>query len=155
MLEFKLTETFSMQADEFINEIFIAENWSKFKGYGILPGVKHVVITNENKSKIGTKFNVTNTDGSKHVETVVEYIPNKLLVLKFSDFTKPLSNYASHFIEIYKFDNVEDKTHLERTFQMYTLNISGKIILYLMKYFMKKAIRKHLDGIVFEEKNRN
>lgn len=155
MIEFKITGNFKMQADEFINEIFVAENWSEFKGYGILPGVKHVEIRDYSKSKVGTKFNVTNTDNSRHIETVVEYIPNKLLVLKFSDFTKPLSNYVSHFIETYKFDRVKNKTHLERTFQMYPLNVSGKIMLYMIKYFMKKAIRKHMDGIILKDNNRN
>ncbi|MEE9429493.1 MAG: hypothetical protein V3V16_00530 [Melioribacteraceae bacterium] len=152
MIEFELTESFIMQPEEFIDNIFDESSWLDYEGYGFLPGIKNVDISNYSKDRIGTKFHLTNTDGSKHVESVIEYIPGELLVLEFSEFKKPLKNLASHFIETFHFERVGDRTNLVRTFQIFPSNVIGTVLLSVISIFLKKAIRKHLDKIVVKEK---
>ncbi len=131
-------------AEKNCDQIFDVSNWTGFQGYGPLPGIKDVVKVSPDEGKIGTRFEVTNSDGSHHVETVVEYESGKLLRLRMDSFSPPLSKLADHFIETWSFSGKGSNTQVARSFELYPKNTAGRIALSMISYFFQKAVQKHL-----------
>lgn len=152
MIEFQLSKKLSMIPEDICDEIFDVSHWPEFKGYGPLPGIATARRSNYSEARIGTRFEVTNRDGSCHVETVIEYVPGKKLVLRFDEFSKPLAFFASHFIETYRFDRVRNATNVDRSFQLFPRNIAGRMLLSIVSIFLKKAVRNHLEQLAPLEK---
>ena len=65
-----------------------------------------------------TRIWVTNTDGSSHVEEIVEWEPDRRLRLAMRDFT-PLSRLATGFGETCEFERHDGGTRVVRSFRMY------------------------------------
>lgn len=133
----------SRSSEEICNTLLDTERWSDFGGYSILPGIKHAHFEIRTPEVVGSKINVQNTDGSAHVEEIVEWDPAKKVVLKFQAFTPPLKNIASHFIETWEFERVNDETHMKRNMSMYPYNLFGWLILLPISSLMKKAFEQN------------
>ena len=148
MIEFSLSEEFSMSPESFCDEIFDVSKWSDFKGYGPIPGIRSVERKNYSESRIGTRFEIINTDDSNHVETVTDYQHGKLITLYYDGFSKPLDGLASHFTETFQFEKHGSTTHVKRTFQLFPKNFIGKIMLSITTIFLKRAVKKHFEKLV-------
>ena len=134
-------------AEEICDQIFDVSNWRGFQGYGPIPGIKDVVKVSPGGDRLGTRFEVTNKDGSSHAETVVDYTPGKLLRLRMDSFSPPLNRLADHFIESWSFDGGSKNTQVVRSFELYPKNPVGRIGLSLISYFFKKSIQRHLTSM--------
>ena len=152
MIQFKVTGKTLLTPEEIVNGMFNVSNWTSFKGKGPVPGIKEVDIVARDKSIIDTVFKVKNSDGSHHEETIIDYAPNNYLVMKLHKFSSPLNKFASHFKEIWTYNRQNNRTHFERTFELYPKNFPGSVLLRFIAYFFKKAVEDH-SKIIANEKS--
>lgn len=80
-----------------------------------------------------------NTDGSSHVEEILEWDPDRKVVLKFQEFDSLLKFLASHFIEIWEFHSTSHGTMIARSMLLYPRNFLGWVCLFPISRLMKKA----------------
>ena len=144
MIEFSIVVKTDRPGSEIFNAIFDISNWNSFVGWGPIPGIKKVEFTQSDDSRVGSLFQVENTDGSTHHETVVEYIPDQKLVMKMDHFSAPLNKLASHFIEKWEFDG----TCLSRSFELHPKNKIGSLLLRPVGMMLKRAIVIHTKDIL-------
>ena len=132
-IEIKVIGKVKKSSEEICSLFLNTERWSDFKGYSILPGIKAAEFT----------VKVQNTDGSSHVEEIIEWDIKNRIALKFQDFSAPLNKFATYFIEVWKFNAFENGTKIERSMTMYPKGFLGWIILLPISQLMKKAFEKH------------
>ncbi|HNB41395.1 MAG TPA: hypothetical protein PLG52_07835 [Anaerolineales bacterium] len=133
----------SKSSEEICAALLDTERWSDFGGYSILPGIKHAHFEIRTPEVLGSRIIVQNTDGSAHIEEIVEWDPAKKVILKFQAFTPPLKNIASHFIETWEFERINTETHTKRSMSMYPNHLFGWLILLPISRLMKKAFEQN------------
>ena len=77
-ITFSCTETLPLAPGDIAGQILDLDKWTAFTGYGVLPGIKAAVFAVRTPGVVGTRIRVTNTDGSSHVEEVVEWHLDRL-----------------------------------------------------------------------------
>lgn len=132
---------------EIAKEILDLSNWVNFKGYGPLPGIASAKFEVQTPEIVGTRIRVHNTDGSQHIEEIVEWNPESTLALRMQEFSPPLSKLATHIDETWEFETLENGTHVKRRFQMHARNAVTIPILWLMSMFLERAVDKHLKQL--------
>lgn len=147
MIRFTVTTTLRLTPGEICDRIFDVSNWESFTGCGPIPGIRKATTDGLTEARVGTRFNVTNTDGSAHRETVTEYVEGKTLTLRMDGFTPPLSRIASHFEERWAFAADGDRTRVSRSFELRPKSWIGHIPLRLAAFFLKRAVRAHLKDM--------
>lgn len=148
MIGFSVSASFPNSADEVCDQIFDVSTWQSFAGYGPIPGIAEAILVSLDDQRLGTRFEVTNVDGSKHVETVIEYVPQQKLRLRMDSFTSPLGKLADHFVESWEFREDGGETRVERSFELYPRNFAGRIILTMISWILRTAVQKHLESMV-------
>src|SRR5476651_296849 len=96
-ISFSCAETLDISSHEIAEQILDLANWPDFKGYGFLPGIKVAEFEVKTPEIVGSRFRVTSTDGSSHVEEIVEWHPDCRLRLQFKEFSPPLARLAIGF----------------------------------------------------------
>jgi hypothetical protein len=146
------TESLSRPAVEIAASILSLANWLDFKGYGFLPGIKTAVFERQTPEIVGTRIRVTNTDGSSHVEEIVEWNPEHSVRLGLDEFSPPLSRLATKFIESWAFRQAEGETTVTRSFELYPKSLLARPALWLISALLKQAITRHLRQMRHLEK---
>jgi hypothetical protein len=154
MITFAITTNSSVSPAEICEGIFDVEKWTGFTGYGPLPGIRKVTKSSRQGAHVGTVFNVENTDGSKHTETVQAFDSGKRLVMKMDGFSSPLSRMTTHFIERWDFAGGDPNCHITRTFELYPKSTFATIPLWLISRLLKKAVERHTRQITNPERVR-
>src|SRR4051812_40088620 len=144
-ITFSCTETLSLAPEDIARQILDIANWSDFTGYGVLPGVKAAEFEVRTPGVVGTRIRVTNTDGSGHVEEVIEWEPDRRLRLDMKDFSPPLSRLATRFEETWEFERLDNGTRAVRSFKLYAKSGFTRPVLWLISVFLKRAIARHLS----------
>src|SRR5262249_38941925 len=116
---FSCTETLPLAPDDIARQILDLANWTDFKGYGVLPGIKAAEFEVRTPGVVGTRIRVTNTDGSSHVEEIVEWQPDRRLRLHMQDISAPLSRLTTGFDETWEFEQMESATRVIRSFAIH------------------------------------
>ena len=62
---------------------------------------------------------MTDTDGSSHVEEIVEWEPTGDIRLRMGEFSPPLSRLATGFDETFEFERAGEQTRVVRRFVMH------------------------------------
>lgn len=119
------------------------ENWTDFRGYGPLPGIREARFRVRTPDVVGTEIAVTNTDGSGHVEQITEWLGPDI-VMRFDEFTAPLSRFAAHFIERWAFTPAPGGTSVVRSFELHPRTWWGGLLLRLIAPLMRRAVDRHL-----------
>lgn len=143
-ITFTCTETISRAPEDIARQILDLAKWTVFKGYGVLPGIKAAEFEVRTPGVIGTRIKVTNTDGSSHVEEIVEWQPDSRLRLDMKDFSPPLSRLASGFVETWEFERLDNGTRVFRSFEMHPKSAFSRPLLWLISFLLKRAIARHL-----------
>jgi hypothetical protein len=143
-IRFSCEDTLDISSQEIAQHILDVTNWPDFKGYGFLPGIKAAEFELRTPEIVGTRIRVTNTDGSGHVEEVVEWHPDRTLTLHFEDLSPPVSRLATRFEETWTFEPVGNGTKVIRSFRLYAKSVLSWPMLWLISIFLKKAIARHL-----------
>ncbi len=138
------TETLPLAPEDIARQILDLANWTAFTGYGVLPGIKAAEFEVRTPGVVGTRIRVTNTDGSSHVEEVVEWEPDRRLRLDMKDFSPPLSRLATGFEEVWEFERLDGGTRVTRSFMLYPKTALTRPVLWLISVLLKRAIARHL-----------
>jgi hypothetical protein len=142
---FSCEETLALPPDVIAQQILDIANWPEFKGYTIIPGIKSAEFEVRTPGIVGSKIRVTNTDGSHHLEEIVEWQPERGLKMLMTEFSNPLARLASHFEETWDFKRIGNETHVTRTFQLHAKTAWSRPLLWLISFVLKKAIARHLQ----------
>jgi hypothetical protein len=143
-ITFACAETLKLAPEEIAGQILDIGNWTEFKGYGFLPGIKAAEFKTRTPGVVGSCIRVTNTDGSRHVEEIVEWQPDRRLRLDMKDFSPPLSRLATCFTETWEFERLGDSTRVTRSVEMHAKSALAWPVLWLMSLLLKRAIARHL-----------
>lgn len=126
---------------EFLN----VDRWSEFAGYSILPGIKRAVFEQRIPSIVGSRIRVNNTDGSSHIEEIVEWNEGEKVCMKFQEFSTPLNKIAEYFLEEWRFEQTNIGTKAIRKMKMYPKGIAGWMLLLTpISLLMKKAFERQV-----------
>ena len=121
--------------------------WPEFTGYSILPGIKSARFEVRTPNIVGSRIKVQNTDGSSHVEEIVEWDVVNRVALKFQEFQPPLKHLATHFLETWRFEKSANGTDVSRSMAMYPKGWLGWLMLLPISYLMKKAFERNLSQL--------
>ena len=94
-ITFTCHATLEITPEEIAQQILDVTKWLDFKGYGPLPGIRAAEFEVRTPEIVGSRIQVTNTDGSKHVEEIVEWQPAQRIQLQMKDFSAPLSRLST------------------------------------------------------------
>ena len=143
-ITFSCEETLSITPHEIARQILDVSRWPEFKGYAFIPGVKEAEFEVRMPDVVGSRIRVTNTDGSNHVEEIVEWQPDERLTLLMKDFSPPLSHLAACFEETLAFVRDHETTKVIRSFKLHAKSPLARVILWIISWFLKRAIARHL-----------
>lgn len=143
-ITFSCRQRVNLSATEIAGRILDLANWPGFQGYAVLPGIKAAEFVVRTPDIVGSRIRVTNTDGSSHVEEIVEWQPEHRLRLHLQDFSPPLSCLATRFEEWWEFESLDHGTTVTRSFAMHARSAFTWPLLWLLSCLLKRAITRHL-----------
>jgi hypothetical protein len=141
------TKTSRLTGEQIGEQILNLQNWPAFAGYGPLPGIAEARFETRTPDVIGTRIRVRNCDGSTHVEEIIEWKPAERIMLEMTEFSRPVSLFASRFIERWQFKRSEGQTAIRRSMELQHKSIFGWIVLGVISRFLKGAIDRHLQQV--------
>ena len=143
-ITFSCEQTLALASEEIARQILDVTKWPDFHGYWPIPGIKAAEFAVRTSEIVGSRIRVTNTDGSKHVEEIVEWQPDHRLQMHMKEFSAPLSRLATRIEETWEFERVGNETKVTRTFQMHAKYAPAWPFLLGISILLKKAIARHL-----------
>jgi hypothetical protein len=143
-ITFACEETLPLAPEDIARLMLDLANWTTFKGYAILPGIRAAEFEVRTPGVVGSRVRVTNTDGSSHVEEIVEWQPGWRLKLRMDCFSPPLSRLATHFDETWEFRRVGDATRVTRSFELHPRSAPARPLLWVISLLLKRAVGRHL-----------
>lgn len=148
---FEVKKAISSPPEKICEKVLDVANWSDFDGYGILPGIEKAEFEKRTKAIDGSRIRVTNSDGSEHIEDIIEWDLGKRLGMKMHEFPTTLSYIATHFIEDWNFEESSDnETLIIRKFELYPTSFLTRPVLRQISSLLRKGVEKHLDQIAKE-----
>jgi hypothetical protein len=141
---FSCEGTLPRAPEEIASQILDLANWPAFTGFWPLPGIKTAEFETRTPEIVGSRFRVTDTDGSSHVEEIVEWQPTHRLQLRMHDFSAPLSRFATRFEETWQFERTNEGTEVIRSFELYATSLFAKPFLWVISLLLRRAIARHL-----------
>ena len=143
-ITFSCEETLTIKPEEIAKQILDLSKWPDFHGYGPLPGIKVAEFDVRTPGIVGTRIRVTSLDGSRHVEEIVEWQPDRRIRLHMNEFSPPLSRLATGIDETWEFQRVEGSTKVTRSFQLHAKSVLAWPLLWVISFFFKRAIARNL-----------
>jgi len=141
---FTCSEVLPLSSREICAEIARVEGWSGFAGYGIVPGIAHAEYETRTAGVTGSRIRVRNRDGSRHVEEVLEWDPDRRVVMRIAEFSPPLDRVCERFVETWTFEPREGGTLAHRAFALYPRSRPARLLLRGVSFFLRRAIERHL-----------
>jgi hypothetical protein len=146
-ITFTCQEMLPMAPEKIAEQILELSKWPEFRGWGPIPGIKSVEFETRTPNIVGSRIRVMNLDGSSHMEEIVEWQADRRIQLWMGNFSKPLSRLASGFMETWQFERIGHETQVVRSFELNAKSMLTKPVLWLISYFLKRAIAGHLTEI--------
>lgn len=146
-ITFACSHTLPFTAAVISNEIINFSRWPEFGGYGMVPGIRSAKLETQpaNLSDLkGSRIQVQNTDGSRHIEEILVWQTGEHVMMKLCEFTAPLSNLATYFIEDWTFAPSEGGTKVTRAFEMHAKSAATRPMLWLISLLFRRAVAHHL-----------
>jgi hypothetical protein len=141
---FSYTETLGLAPEAIAGQILDPANWTNFKGYAVLPGIQAAEFEARTPGVVGSRIRVINTDGSSHVEEIIEWQPDRRLRLRLKEFSSPLSRLATAFDESWEFQRIDGATRVTRSFELHAKSAFAWLSLWLISFLLKRAIARQL-----------
>ena len=152
-ISLEVKKNISLTAKEICLKIAEVENWNDFNGYAMLPGIEKAEYEHQMDEMIGSRISVLNSDGSQHIEEILEWEDGKRILMKLHKFSPPLSKFSTHFIEEWDFVSAKkNKTIVMRKFQIFPKSFLTRPFMWFISVFFKKAIIIHMDEMEKEAK---
>ena len=143
-ISFTCDETLPLAPEDIARQILDLTKWPDFHGYGPVPRIKIAEFEVQTPGIVGTRIRVTNTDGSSHVEEIVEWQPDQRIRLEFKEFSPPVSRLATRFEETWEFQRIGDETKVTRSFRLHARTRLGKLLLCVISFFLERAIVRNM-----------
>jgi hypothetical protein len=143
-ITFACEETLGMLPEQIARQILDISRWSSFQGYAVLPGIRTAEFEIRTPETVGSRIRIMNTDGSSHVEEIVEWEPDRRVRLNMREFSPPLSRLATKFNETWEFGRIGRDTRVVRSFELHATSRLSRPLLWLISFLLKKAIARHL-----------
>jgi Polyketide cyclase / dehydrase and lipid transport len=143
-ITFACEATLGFSPDEIARRILDLANWPDFKGYAMLPGIRSAEYEVKTPAVVGSRIRVTNSDGSSHVEEIVEWQPDQRVRLHMHDFSAPLSRLATSFEETWEFTRADNATRVTRSFELCPKSAFARPLLWVISTLLRKAVARHL-----------
>jgi hypothetical protein len=143
-IRFSCEDTLGSTPEEIARQILDLDLWPGFEGYGPLPGIRAAEFESRTPEVVGTRIRVTDTDGSSHLEEVVEWEPGRRVRLRMGEFSPPLSRLATGFDETFEFEQVGEQTRVVRRFELHPKSKATRPLLWLISLLLRKAVARHL-----------
>jgi hypothetical protein len=143
-ITFACETTLAFVPEDIARQILDVTKWPDFYGYGPIPGIKAAEFDVQTPGVIGTRIRVTNLDGSRHIEEIVEWQPDRRIRLEMKEFSAPLSRLATGFEETWEFERVEGGTKVTRSFRLHAKSVLARLPVRVIAFFLKRAIARHL-----------
>ncbi len=136
--------TLRLPSEQIAAQILDLAKWPEFSGFWPLPAIRSAKFETRTPEIVGTRIRVTNTDGSHHVEEIVEWDPQRRVRLRFGEFSSPLSRLATGFDEIWRFERAGDELRVNREFALHPTSLLTRPLLWVIARLLKKAVERHL-----------
>ncbi|MBL9091860.1 MAG: SRPBCC family protein [Planctomycetaceae bacterium] len=146
-LRFTCRAVLQSSATAVAEQILDLGNWTNFRGYGCLPGIRAARFEKRTPEVVGTRIAVVNTDDSTHVEEIVEWNPPHRVALRMQDFSPPLARLATHIEETWTFATSDAGTAVERSFAMFPKSWFAGVFLRLIAPMLRRAVDRHLADL--------
>jgi Polyketide cyclase / dehydrase and lipid transport len=143
-IRFSCSDTLPLTPAAIAGRILDLGNWTDFRGYAVLPGIKAAEYEVRTPGVVGSRIRVTNTDGSSHVEEVVEWRPGSSLRLRMTGFSPPLCRLATEFEEAWAFEPAGAATRVTRSFELHPKSALARPALWLISLLLRRAVARHL-----------
>ena len=143
-ITFRCVELLNLAPQEIAAQILDLEKWPEFKGFGPLPGIRSAEFELKTEQIVGTRFRVTNTDGSTHLEEIREWNLPHSLRLQMGEFTPPFSKLAASVDEVFEFEVRDGMTQVTRSFRLHPRSVWTRPLLWLVSLLLRRAIAAHL-----------
>ena len=143
-ITFTCEEILGMPPEQIAEKILDISQWSGFQGYGVLPGIKAAEFEIKTPEIVGSRIRVIDTDGSSHLEEIVEWEPDGRIRLLMHEFSPPPSRLATDFEETWEFNCIGRDTRVVRIFELHARSRVTRPLLWLISILLKRAIARHL-----------
>jgi hypothetical protein len=143
-IRFSCTDTLGLLPADIAGRILDLASWTEFRGYAVLPGIRAAEYEVRTPGVVGSRIRVTNTDGSSHVEEILEWQPEHRLRLRLKGFSPPLSRLATGFEESWVFRRAGNATRVTRSFELHPKSPLTRPFLWLIALLLKRAVARHL-----------
>ena len=143
-ITFSCEQTLALAPEDIARLILDVTKWPDFRGYVVLPSIKTAEFEVRTPGVVGSRIRVTNTEGSQHVEEIVEWQPDHRLRLHMKEFSAPLSRLATSFVESWAFERVGSATKVTRSFELHPKSGFTRPALWLISLLLNRAIARHL-----------
>jgi hypothetical protein len=143
-ITFSCEARWNIDPQDIARQILDVSRWREFQGYGVLPGIKNAEFEVETPVVVGSRIRVVSTDGSTHVEEIVEWRPDRRIVMHMKEFSAPMSRFATRIEETRDFERIDGATTVARSFKMYPTSALTRPILWLISILLKRAIARNL-----------
>ena len=121
--------------------------WPSFTGFGPLPGVRQAIYETKTEDRIGSVIRVTNTDGSRHRETIRAWDASGGVTLELDAFTPPLSWLATRFVERWTFEPEGEQCVIARTLDIHPRSALTRPLLRPIAALLRRALERHLQSL--------
>ena len=143
-ISFSCIATLNVPAEQFFHQILDLNCWPDFQDYHFIPGIRQAEFQVRTPEVVGSRIQVTNKDGSTHVEEIVEWQPDRRITLVMQNFSPPLACLANRFEETFQFDQTGSAIKVTRSLKLYPKSRLAALPLWLISWFLKAAIARHL-----------
>ena len=139
---------FGHPADIVYASILDVTQWSSFRGYGPIPPIESARYEHRTEALVGSRIVVHNTDGSRHVETIVDAQPPHLVTLDVLEITSPLRWVVAGFSDRWAFEDLGQQTRVTRTMVLQPSRWFTAPLVAIVALLMGAAVRRHLATMV-------
>ncbi|MEL6673212.1 MAG: SRPBCC family protein [Bacteroidota bacterium] len=143
-IHIRCTRHLPMPPAAIVAGIMDLDQWTAFTGFAFLPGIKEARFLQKEADITGTRFAITNTDGSRHEEEIISYVPGQRLSMRLDSFSPPLKTMATHFMEHWEFTQDAHGTQVVRSMELFPTSLFFRPMLWFIARFMQKALDAHL-----------
>lgn len=146
-IEFTCQARLPISSTDLGEAIADVSRWPSFKGYLFLPGVDRAEYVTRTPDLRGSRIRVLNTDRSSHTEEIIEWQPDRRIVLRMAGFSPPLNRIADHFVEEWLIAPAGQGINVTRSFSLVPRSGFTRPVLWLIARFLKRAVEQHLAGL--------
>ena len=143
-ITFACSEILPLAPESIAEGILDVAHWSDFQGYGVLPGIQVAEFEIRTPQVVGSRIRVRNTDGSQHVEEIVEWEPKRRIRMELKEFAAPLSRLAIAFEETWDLERLATGSRVVRSFRMQPRSRWTRPALWLISQLLRRAVARHL-----------